>query len=79
MRVEPRFLRVRLIGKGEEVTFPLLERAKERQAEAQVAEDGLDSEAKDDDRPEWVCPKCGETNPGNFNECWKCLAMRTET
>jgi hypothetical protein len=25
----------------------------------------------------WNCPKCGEENPGNFNECWKCLEMRS--
>lgn len=24
--------------------------------------------------PEVLCPKCGETNPGNFEECWKCRA-----
>ncbi len=21
---------------------------------------------------EWKCPKCGETVPGNFAECWSC-------
>jgi len=21
---------------------------------------------------EWRCPRCGETVPGNFNQCWNC-------
>jgi hypothetical protein len=25
---------------------------------------------------EWRCPGCGEENPANFDECWKCLAAR---
>jgi hypothetical protein len=24
--------------------------------------------------PERECPSCGETSPGNFEECWKCRA-----
>lgn len=26
------------------------------------------------DMPERVCPSCGDTSPGNFEECWKCRA-----
>jgi hypothetical protein len=26
------------------------------------------------DVPERVCPSCGDTSPGNFEECWKCRA-----
>jgi hypothetical protein len=26
--------------------------------------------------PFWVCPECHEQNPGNFDECWKCLRDR---
>ena len=22
--------------------------------------------------PEWDCPACGESNPGNFETCWNC-------
>ena len=22
--------------------------------------------------PDVVCPRCGDTNPGNFEACWKC-------
>ncbi len=25
---------------------------------------------------DWTCPSCGETNPGNFDSCWKCDALR---
>jgi hypothetical protein len=33
-------------------------------------------EAKDDSGPSRICPACHEENPGNFDECWKCLADR---
>jgi len=23
-------------------------------------------------RPDWCCPQCGETVPGNFEKCWNC-------
>lgn len=23
-------------------------------------------------KPEWVCEKCSESNPGNFDICWSC-------
>jgi len=23
-------------------------------------------------RPEWTCPKCGESVPGHFTDCWNC-------
>jgi hypothetical protein len=26
---------------------------------------------------EWRCSKCGESNEGQFSECWKCGAPRT--
>jgi len=32
-----------------------------------------------DSGPAWVCPSCHEENPGNFDECWKCLADRPVT
>lgn len=28
------------------------------------------------DAPDWQCPQCGETVPGNFGSCWKCEAQR---
>jgi hypothetical protein len=24
----------------------------------------------------WICPSCHESNPGNFDECWKCQRNR---
>ncbi|HYG78029.1 MAG TPA: DUF2007 domain-containing protein [Planctomycetota bacterium] len=24
-------------------------------------------------KPDWRCPSCGETIPGSFTECWKCV------
>ena len=31
---------------------------------------------EDSDAPDWQCPQCGETVPGNFASCWKCEAQR---
>ena len=31
------------------------------------------------DAPEWKCPKCGETVPGNFSSCWKCETLNPAT
>ena len=28
--------------------------------------------------PVWECPVCGETNEGNFSECWSCQADSPE-
>ena len=25
---------------------------------------------------DWLCPKCGEEVPGNFELCWQCGAFR---
>jgi len=67
-RFTPRLLTVRLLRDGERARFPL------------APPIPVDREAvpKEDDRPSWVCPKCGEESPGNFDECWKCLAMKPE-
>ena len=32
--------------------------------------------AEKSDAPEWKCPQCGETVPGNFSSCWKCETLR---
>ncbi len=32
--------------------------------------------AETSDKPDWKCPQCGETVPGNFGSCWKCDALR---
>jgi hypothetical protein len=64
----PGLLRLRALEPKDIVKFPLSKRA----APEVAAVKGL----SDDTRPAWVCPKCGDENPGNFDECWKCLAMR---
>jgi hypothetical protein len=25
---------------------------------------------------DWICPKCGESVPAGFDQCWKCAAVR---
>ena len=32
--------------------------------------------AEKSDTPDWKCPQCGETVPGNFSACWKCETPR---
>ena len=27
---------------------------------------------------EWICTKCGESNPADFGLCWKCQASAPE-
>ncbi|MEO6739513.1 MAG: DUF2007 domain-containing protein [Chthoniobacteraceae bacterium] len=34
--------------------------------------------AGEDNAPEWKCPQCGETVPGNFGTCWKCETQRPQ-
>ena len=38
----------------------------------------LDAQQEASDR-EVPCPACGETNPGNFGECWNCGAALVAT
>ena len=39
--------------------------------ELQEAEQSREQELA---RPDWKCPTCGETVPGSFDLCWKCLS-----
>ena len=39
------------------------------------APDGA-SDTAPDPGPSWTCLGCGEDNPGNFEECWKCQRIR---
>jgi hypothetical protein len=34
------------------------------------------SDITEDVGPSWICPYCHESNPGNFEECWKCQKDR---
>jgi hypothetical protein len=72
----PRLLRVRILRPEEKVVFPLakIEMRAEEETEA-IDASGL--KPTDDGRDEWTCKSCGEENPGNFDECWKCLGARS--
>jgi DNA-directed RNA polymerase subunit RPC12/RpoP len=75
----PKLLRVRPLGEGETVGFPLITQAENLARLREEADrDRVDLEEAPDTGPAWKCPKCGEESPGNFNECWNCLAMRPE-
>jgi predicted membrane channel-forming protein YqfA (hemolysin III family) len=75
----PHLLKLRLFEEGEQAGFPLVTLAEDLAAERDaIANDPLNAEPATDSGPAWVCRKCHEENPGNFNECWKCLALRPE-
>jgi hypothetical protein len=75
----PRLLRLRVLGEGETAGFPLVTLAQDLAAVREEADrEGVALEPDADAGPAWICPKCHEENPGNFNECWSCLAMRPE-
>jgi hypothetical protein len=40
--------------------------------------ESTDSGGDPDDGPSWTCAGCGEQNPANFEECWKCQRNRPE-
>ena len=70
----PRLLTVRLLENGEVVRFPLARTpTSDENAEPSNALQLTPVEAN---RPVWTCAKCGEENPGNFDECWKCQTWR---
>ncbi len=75
-RYTPRLLTVRLLRDNEKVRFPLAPPPVPEPDAASMS--ALDLQPTEDDRPNWVCPKCHEENPGNFDECWKCLKIRDE-
>jgi hypothetical protein len=72
----PRLLTVRLLQDNEIVRFPLAQSIVSETEEKAVPESALELEPTKDERPSWECLKCGEENPGNFDECWKCQTWR---
>jgi hypothetical protein len=72
----PRLLQLRLFEVGEEAGFPLVTLKEDLAARREAAIDSANNEAAEDSGPAWVCSKCHEESPGNFDECWKCLAKR---
>jgi hypothetical protein len=77
-RLTPRLLQLRLPKDGEAVEFPLAVVARVHAEEAEFIKEQLELESPDVGKPAWVCPKCHEENPGNFDECWKCQTWRVE-
>jgi hypothetical protein len=79
-RWTPRLLRLRFVNDGETVEYPLVMRARELAAEAELeeklAKKQLELESPDVGKPAWACAKCREENPGNFDICWKCQTVR---
>jgi hypothetical protein len=72
----PRLLTVRLLKDNEAVRYPL---APSTIPEPEASLEGaLSLEPTEDGRPIWFCSKCGEENPGNFEECWKCQTWRVQ-
>ena len=39
---------------------------------AEVCIRDMEAALKAPELPDVVCPRCGDTNPGNFEACWKC-------
>lgn len=76
----PKLMRLRLLEEGEKASFPLVTLAEELAAERTAIEEQEEQnpEPAADAGPAWKCKSCGEENPGNFNECWKCLKIRDE-
>jgi hypothetical protein len=74
----PRLLSVRLLRDNEPARFPLAPSTIPKPESEVASSNALDLEPIQDDRPAWVCVKCHEENPGNFNECWKCMKLRPE-
>jgi len=73
---------LRFVNDGETVEYPLVIRAREladdRATEAKLLEEQLELESPDVGNPAWTCAKCREENPGNFDICWKCQAVRPD-
>jgi hypothetical protein len=73
-RYIPRLLTLRLVENEEVVRFPLAPVAKK--GENTEPRSALELAPVEEDRPAWTCANCGEENPGNFDECWKCQTWR---
>ena len=74
----PKLLRLRLLEEGEKASFPLLMLVEELAAERKAFEEEEEQnpEPTEDAGPAWKSKSCGEENPGNFDECWKCQTWR---
>jgi len=84
-----RFVRLRAVQDGEKVGLvplfkPIVQEAK---LEARTTQDSIDVNASpqakkvpsgnaNHQKPTWMCPECGEENPGRFNICCICDTRR---
>ncbi|HLQ12449.1 MAG TPA: hypothetical protein VK130_04270 [Steroidobacteraceae bacterium] len=59
--------------------YSALDRALEDPEPKEPLEEEPDGESAEPAGPNWRCAKCGEENPGNFDECWKCETERAST
>jgi len=78
-----RFATIRSLRDGERASFPLLVSEAPEFVDEKNIDPGLLSQGAADlhmnpsnARP-WVCLKCREENPGEFDNCWKCQTTRT--
>ena len=74
-RYIPRLLTVRLLENGEVVRFPLAPAPPEAEENLEPGS-ALELTPVEENGPAWTCANCGEENPGNFDECWKCQTWR---
>jgi hypothetical protein len=70
----PRLLTLRRLENGEVARFPLARTP--TSDENPEPSSALPLTPVEGNRPVWTCAKCGEENPGNFDECWKCQTWR---
>jgi hypothetical protein len=79
IRLIPRLFTLRYVQDGEQVGYPLVTLAENLEKQREALEADYLNQPEPADGPAWRCNSCGEENPGTFNECWKCLAMRPIT
>lgn len=58
------------------VLFNSLRRAMDASLESVETLEAQNKANIKDAKGPWICPHCHEENPGNFEECWKCLKFR---
>jgi hypothetical protein len=82
-----RFARLRTVTDGEKVAFPLskplrletkgAERPQHQRSESAPSQVAAETASgAEGARPPWICPECGEENPGKFSICCICETQR---
>jgi len=80
-----RFASVRILRDGVGASFPLTETEPFEVPDEAPLDLALLSKVAarwntdKEDSAVWICPKCKEDNPGEFDRCWKCQTERTGT